>query len=158
MFPVCSNACTKPWTNQRKSAENSNEWKDINFCSHAKDWKKFETHNKSIAFNILFIPHKKKEIRQAYISKLSSERPNQVILSIITSDKEWRYFAVKSLSRLLRVNTLNHDGDYYCINYLYSFRTESKLNSHENVCKDQAYCHMIMPEEGKNNLNYNQAK
>ena len=51
-------------------------WKDINSPSHEKDWKKFETNNKSIALNPLFIPHRKKEIRQAYISKHSSERMN----------------------------------------------------------------------------------
>ena len=61
----------------------------------------FETTNKSIALNILFIPHKKKEIRQTYISKHNSELPKQVILLMITSGKEWIYLAVKSLSRLL---------------------------------------------------------
>ena len=137
MFPVCNNACTKPWTNQNNSAENINDWKDINFCSHAKDWKRFETNCKSIPFNILLIPHKKKEIRQQpQISKHNSQRPNKVILSMITSDKEWHYLAVKGLSRLLRLLrgiTLNHDGDYDCINCLYSFITESKLKSHESV-------------------------
>ena len=36
---------------------------------HTKDWSKFETNNKLIGLNILFIPYKKKEIRQAFISK-----------------------------------------------------------------------------------------
>ena len=40
-------------------------------------------------------------------------------------------------------NSLNaQDGDYYCKNCLYSIRTESKLKSRENVCKDLDYCHM----------------
>ena len=32
-------------------------WKKISFPSHQKDWKKFELNNKSIALNILYVPH-----------------------------------------------------------------------------------------------------
>ena len=33
-------------------------WKDIDFSkSHSKDWKKIESNNKSIALNILYVPH-----------------------------------------------------------------------------------------------------
>ena len=38
----------------------------------------------------------------------------------------WHYLAVKKLSTLLRGITLKH-GDFYCLNCLHSFRTESKL-------------------------------
>ena len=31
-------------------------WKEIDFPSHSKDWKKFESNNKSIALNILYVP------------------------------------------------------------------------------------------------------
>ena len=37
-------------------------WNEINFPSKAKDWIKFETNNKSIGLNILFVPHKEEEI------------------------------------------------------------------------------------------------
>ena len=43
--------------------------KEIDFPSHIKDWKKFESNNKSIALNILYVPHNTEEIRHAYISK-----------------------------------------------------------------------------------------
>ena len=36
---------------------------------NTQNWKKFETNNKSIALNTLFVPHKKKEIRRVYILK-----------------------------------------------------------------------------------------
>ena len=36
-------------------------WKEIDFPSHSKDWKKFEQNNKTIALNILFIPHNTKQ-------------------------------------------------------------------------------------------------
>ena len=32
-------------------------WKDTDFPSHSKDWKKFESNNKSVALNILYVPH-----------------------------------------------------------------------------------------------------
>ena len=34
------------------------EWKDINFSSHIKDWKKFDTNNKSVAVTVLFVSYK----------------------------------------------------------------------------------------------------
>ena len=77
-------------------------WKDIDFLSHQKDWKKFEQNNKTIALNILFVPCNTKQIRLAYKSKYNRKRDNQVILLMITNDKNWHYLAVKNLSRLLR--------------------------------------------------------
>ena len=44
-------------------------WKEIDSPSHSKDWKKFESNNKSIALNILYVPRNTKEIRRAYRSK-----------------------------------------------------------------------------------------
>ena len=63
-------------------------WKEIEFPSHSKDWKKFEQINKTIALNILFVPYNTGQIRPAYISKYNHERDNQVILLKITNDNE----------------------------------------------------------------------
>ena len=57
----------KPYINQYN-------WKDIKFPSDKEDWKKFEQNNKEIALNILFVPHNKKEIEPAYISKYKYKR------------------------------------------------------------------------------------
>ena len=62
-------------------------WKEINFPSHKNDWKRFESNNKSIALNILFVPYKSKEIRHPYKSKHNLNRENQQILLMITDDK-----------------------------------------------------------------------
>ena len=32
-------------------------WKEVDFPSHSKDWKKFELNNKSVALNILLVPY-----------------------------------------------------------------------------------------------------
>ena len=42
---------------------NNYNWKDIEFPSHSKDWRKFECNNKAIALNILYVPYKTEEIR-----------------------------------------------------------------------------------------------
>ena len=65
---------------------NNYNWKDIEFPSHSKDWRKFECNNKAIALNILFVPNNTKEIRQAYISEHNDERNNQVNLLMITME------------------------------------------------------------------------
>ena len=73
-----------------------------------------------------------KEIRQAYISKYNNERDNQVNLLMITDGTtNCHYLAIKNLSGLLRGITSNHNGDFYYLNCLYSYRTKSKLKKHE---------------------------
>ena len=66
-----------------------------NFPSHKKDWKKFESNNKSIALNVSYVPYNTEEIRHAYKSKYNLKRENQVILLMITDGKKWHYLAVK---------------------------------------------------------------
>ena len=44
-------------------------WEGIDFPAGMKVWKKFEQNNKTIAFNVLFIPPNTKAINLAYKSK-----------------------------------------------------------------------------------------
>ena len=62
----------------------------------------------------------------------------------------WQYLAVKKLSTLLRGITSKHDGDFYCLNCLHSFRTENKFRSHEKVCKNKDFGGIAMPIERDN--------
>ena len=55
----------------------------------------------------------------------------------------------KKLFALLHRKTSKQKGDFYCLNCLSSFRTENKLKSHENVCKNKGFCGSIMPTEIK---------
>ena len=63
---------------------NQYNWKSIKFPWDKEDWKRFEQNNKEIALNILFVPHNKKEIEQAYMSKYNYKRKKKVILLMIT--------------------------------------------------------------------------
>ena len=75
---------------------------------------------------------------------------------MISNGENWHYLAVKSLSRLLRGITCNHDGDYYCLNCFHPYRTENKLNAHKKVCKNHEYCNIEMPNKDNNLIKYNQ--
>ena len=66
---------------------NKYNWEGIKFPAGPKYWKKFERHNKTIAFNILFVPHNAKTIRVAYRSEYNQKREKQVILLMITDGK-----------------------------------------------------------------------
>ena len=48
---------------------------------------------------------------------------------ILNQEKEsWHYLVVKELSALLRGIPSKHDGEFYCLNCLHSFRTENRDN------------------------------
>ena len=96
---------------------NNYNWKNIEYPSHSKDWVKFECNNKTIALNILYVPYKTKQIKQAYISKHNNERDTHVNLLMVTDGTgNWHCLAVKSISGLLRAITSNHNDDFYCLN------------------------------------------
>ena len=58
------------------------------FPSHNKNWKKFESNNKSVALNTLYVPHNTEKIRYAYKSKYNLNRENQVILLMIADGEK----------------------------------------------------------------------
>ena len=129
-------------------------WKEIDFPSEKKDWKKLEQNNKKVTLNILFVPHITKQIRHAYKSK-HVKRENQVILLMITDGKKWYYLAVKSLSAFLRGITSNHKEDFQCLNCFHSCSTKSKLKKYERVCNDHDYCYLEMSNKDNKRLKYN---
>ena len=133
-------------------------WKYIDFPSYSKHWKKIESNNKSIALNILYLPHNTENIRHAYELKYNLNRENQVILLIITDGETWYYLAVKGLSALLRGITSNHKEDFYCLNCFHSYSTTEKLKKHKEVCENHDYCYVEIPEKDNNILEYNQGE
>ena len=153
---------------------NQYNWEGIDFPAGIKDWKKFERNNKTIALNILFVPHNEKTINLAYKSKYNRKRENQVVLLMITDGEQsdeadkWHYIVLKSthtddgfnrpirsLSRLFRGVTSNNHGDFYYLNYLHSFRTDNALKRHERLCENNDYCHVEMPTKIDKTLWYN---
>ena len=133
---------------------NKYNWRDIDFPSDPKDWKKFEQNNETIALAILYAPYKTKQIiKIACKSKHDRKRENQVVLLMISdgkrSDRVKKYYylalknkptidgynrPIRSLSRLLRGISSNHVGDHYCLNCFHSKSTDNALKKHERLC------------------------
>ena len=137
---------------------NNYNWNNINFPTAKKDWNKFELNNKDVALNILYVPFNTKKIEIAYKSKYNLIRDNQIILLMISNGTNWHYLGVKSLSRLLRGISSNHNSDYYCLNCFHSYRTENKLNVHKKICENHEYCNIEMPSPNNNILKHNQGE
>ena len=70
--------------------------------------------------------------------------------------QRWHYFAEKKLPALLRGIKSKNNGDFYCLNCLYSSRTKSKLEFHKKVCENKDFCDVIMPFEDTKILEFNQ--
>ena len=113
------------------------------------------------------VPHDEKK-NLSYKSKYNRKRKNRVVLLMITDGKKRHYIALKSeptddgfnrpirsLSRLFRGVTSNHDGDFYCLNCLHSFRTDNALKKHERLCDINDYCRVEMPTQFNKTLKYN---
>ena len=81
-------------------------WNEIDFPSTGKDWKKFESNNKSIALNILYVPHTTEKVRHACKSKYNLTRENQVILLMITDGEKWHYHALKMIVCTIQRNNI----------------------------------------------------
>ena len=115
---------------------------------------KTKSNNLTIAFNILYA--KKEKVYLVYVSKHNSNGEKQVILLMIPNGKRWHYLAVKILPAFLRGIMSKHLGDFYCLNCLHSFATESKLESHIKVYENIDFCNVVMPSEDAKILKFNQ--
>ena len=59
-------------------------WKKIEFSSHKRDWRMFESNYKTIAFSVLYVSHNREKIKRAYVSKHNLTRENQIFSLMIT--------------------------------------------------------------------------
>ena len=62
----------------------------------------------------------------------------------------------KNISALLHKKTSSHKGDFLSLNCFYSFSTENKLKSHEEVFKNKDFCRAVIPSEKSKILKFNQ--
>ena len=99
---------------------------------------------------------KKEKIYPDYVSKRDSNREKHVILLMIPNGEVWHYLAVRKLSALLIGIISNHRDNFYSLNYLHSFGTKNKLESHKNVFRNKDFCNIVMPSEETEILEFNQ--
>ena len=120
------------------------------------------------------LSHNTKTINLIHKSKYNRKRKNQVVLLMITDNKQsddidkWHYIAlksdridsgfnrpIKSLLRLFRGITSNNNGDFYWLGCLHPFPTNNALKKHERLCNNHNYCHVEIPTNDNNILKYN---
>ena len=65
--------------NKIKNYSSKYNWEGIEFPTGSEDWKNFEQ-NKTIALNVLFVPHNTETIRVAYRPEDNHKCKNQVNL------------------------------------------------------------------------------
>ena len=84
-------------TSKLKPFIDNYNWDNIDFPAGHKDSSALEKNNNDIAINILYVPNKTKEIRQAYISKHNKTHNIQANLLMITDGAgNWHYLAMKA--------------------------------------------------------------
>ena len=131
-------------------------WQGIDFPAGIKNRKDLKKLMKQLP--LIFWKYHMMIITHAYKSKYNHTHKNQVVLLMVTDGKKWHYTALKSepnedgfngptksLSRLLRGITSNHDGDFYCLDCLHIFRTNNALKKHERLCENNDYCCVETP-------------
>ena len=121
---------------------NKYNWEGIEFPAGPKEQGKFDRNNKTIALNVLYIPHNTKTISVAYRSEYNNKRRKQAILLMITNGKKYHYLTVPNLS----VNSSNHEGDFSCLNCFNSYTSKNKLKEHEDRCNNNDGCRIEMPK------------
>ncbi|XP_057316784.1 uncharacterized protein LOC130657804 [Hydractinia symbiolongicarpus] len=122
-------------------------WQGIEFPTSIKSIYKFEDNNQGIAVNVLYVTGKRIDIlRQSH----HTDRSKQVNLLLITNDKKTHYTAVKSLSRLLGIETSKNTAEMnFFLNCLQAFPTVESRHKHHGYCKDHEAVKITLPTEAE---------
>ena len=128
---------------------NNYNWTNIDFPAGPSEYKAFEKYNDIIALNIFCYVNKENEIRPVFISKNKKTRNYHANLLMISNEKGtiWHYTAIISIPPLLHGITAKHNGDYYSLNCFRSYRTAKKLAELEDLCNNNDFCLVKMPED-----------
>ena len=57
---------------------------------------------------------------------------------------------------IIKKITSKNNGNFYCLNWLHTFRTKNKLGSHMKVFENKDFCNILMPSEDTQILELNQ--
>lgn len=134
-------------------------WHDITFPATYGDYTTFERLNSDVALNVLYVPFGEENICPEYISNRNFDKV--VLLKISDGEGKWHFLALpsildedggkrpcKSLSRLLEYD------DFYCLGCFSSFRTKTTLKNYVDLCKNNKFAKIELPEKGSNFRKY----
>ena len=125
---------------------------DIDYPVRIKDISKVEKQN-NININVFALDNQKdkQSIYPVYVSNVQSE--NIVDLLYIEENENTHYCLIKDLDSFMCDK--NRHKSFTCRNCLQGFRREDTLIKHQTICYDNEHCKTIMPEPGKNILEFN---
>ena len=143
---------------------------DIDFPATYDDYALFEILNDVVALNILYVPLNEANISPEYISKCNFDKKHQVVLvKIGDNEGKWHFLALpsnldkdgfrrpkKRISRLFEGISSKSHGDFYCYGCLHSFRTEIALKNHVDLCKNNKFAKIELPNKKKSSKSIRQ--
>ena len=142
---------------------NAFNWHEIDFPASYDDYALLEKLKDAVALNILYVHLNEANICPEYISKCNFGKKHQVVLVKIDDEEgKWHFLAVPSnldvdgfrrpkkvISRLFEGISSKSHGDFYCYGCFYSFRTEIALKNHGDLCKNNKFTKIELPNEAK---------
>ena len=110
------------------------------------------------------------DVSPEYISKFNFASNKQIVLLKVSDGSEkWHFLALKCeqeknseymkptkrFSRLMRDISSNAHENYYFFGCFHSFRCESTLEKHTQLCKDHSFCKIKLPDDDNKWKNIN---
>ena len=103
----------------------------------------------------MFCMLKKKKKYSSYFSK-QIKLPKAIYCFNNYKQRKMALYCSKTLSVLLRGITSKTNGDFYCLNCCYSFRTKKKRGSHRKVRESRNFGNILMSFEDTKILEFDQ--
>ena len=142
-------------TRNRQRASKYAPWlEELNFCGilfpfQAKDLPRFESHNPTIAINLLLWDKK----GNAKLARGSPVTEGRLVINILIIDNH--YVGVVHLNRLLNDNNEHANNTRkYCQRCLRPFFAQAKLDEHLHACMKNQQGQYNMPQVGKHLLTF----
>ena len=135
-----------------KEYENEINMKGIEYPVSIKDISKVEKQN-YLSINVFALENQTNKQSLYPVRTSNVECKNIIDLLYIESDGNTHYCLIKDLDSFKYDN--NKHKSFTCRNCLQGFRRKETLMEHKKICYDNEHCKIIMPNPGKNILEFN---
>ncbi|CAC5378564.1 unnamed protein product [Mytilus coruscus] len=151
LYPVVKN---KQRITNYKEYEDEISMRGIEYPVAKEDISKVEKQN-NLIINVFALKDQtnKQTLDPIYVSNKESEKCYVVDLLYIENNGNAHYCLIKDLDSFMCDN--NGHKQFTCRNCIQGFQREETLEKHKKICKDNEPCRTIMPEPGKNILEFN---
>ena len=115
---------------------NNYNWKNIEFPTHLKDWRKFERNNKAIALNVLYVPYNAKQEDNEDEDKNGYDCMKEIRLK---SENERKYYRGKDCMKMF------YNGLKEQFNKINNYEMKAMIpltNEEKESYESQEICHI----------------